>query len=221
MHCVIFLLLWFGSGVDMSVVWADYCTQLTTKSLAKILGQAFNPRYMSIDPPFLHQQDADSKRSSYEIPFYADNDVVSVGDFPAWETDHINYYEEKKAINDKKVVRVRDIFTQKSTGNPQISKTRPWECASKLTWMDLGINYFPRYIRSVECISNSCWYGHYNCKPKSFTVKVLRRKNGSCIRVNDKLLLLTSENFSSDYTELWVWEEVSVNFCCDCVTAPD
>ncbi|XP_075166871.1 trunk [Haematobia irritans] len=208
--------LFFGY-LAINLANTDYCTQLSTKSLAKILGQAFNPRYMSIDPPFLNQ-DSDSKRSSYEIPFYADNDVVSVGDFPAWETDHINYYEEKKAINDKKVIRVRDIFKQKSSSNDQLSKTRPWECASKLTWLDLGINYFPRYIRSVECISNSCWYGHYNCKPKSFTIKVLRRKHGSCIRINEKLLLLTSEHFSTDYTELWVWEEVSVNFCCDCVT---
>lgn len=200
-----------------SITSLDYCLQLSTKALAKIHGQAFNPRYMSIEPPSSNQE-ASSKRSSYKIPFYADNDIVSVGDFPAWEADHINYYEEKKESDLKyKNIRIRNIFNERMFVNPDVFKTRPWECSSKLTWIDLGLQYFPRYIRTVKCISQKCWYGHFNCKPKSFTIKILKKKSGSCIRISDKLLMLTLEEFSSEYTELWVWEEIAINFCCDCV----
>lgn len=213
---LLFVYIYLECFVIKTVI-SNYCTQLTTKSLAKIHGQAFNPRYMSINPPILNQ-DVGNKRASYEIPFYADNDVVSVGDFPAWETDHVNFYEKKNEDSWKqKIVRARNIFMERISAKTELFKTRPWECLSKLTWIDLGLHYFPRYIRSIECISKKCWYGHFNCKPKSFTIKVLKRKNGSCIRINEKLQLLTLEKFDSDYTELWVWEEISINFCCECV----
>ncbi|XP_017042798.1 protein trunk [Drosophila ficusphila] len=199
---------------------ADYCAELSTQSLSKILGQAFNPRYMSIDPP--GESDEKSyqlgyKRSSYELPFYADSDVISVSHFPAWETNHFALVEKKTSLRSKSL-RTRSAFMDR-VGHPRVEgfKQRPWECSSRINWIDLGLNYFPRYIRSIECIARKCWYDHYNCKPKSFTIKVLRRKTGSCIRINDKLILITAEKFENDYTQLWIWEEIAVNFCCECV----
>ncbi|XP_017026074.1 protein trunk [Drosophila kikkawai] len=197
----------------------DYCAELSTQSLSRILGQAFNPRYMSIDPPgeANHQQlPGGYKRSSNELPFYADSEVISVSSFPAWETNH--FASEAATTSHRKSVRTRSAFMDR-VGHARIDgfKQRPWECSSKINWIDLGFNYFPRYIRSVECIARKCWYDHFNCKPKSFTIKVLRRKTGSCIRINDKLILITAEKFKNDYTQLWIWEEIAVNFCCECV----
>ncbi|XP_052850919.1 protein trunk [Drosophila gunungcola] len=199
---------------------ADYCAELSIQSLSKILGQAFNPRYMSIDPPGEPEEKSYQlgyKRSSYELPFYADSDVISVSHFPAWETNHFAMVEKKESSRSKSL-RTRSAFMDR-VSHPRIDgfKQRPWECSSKINWIDLGLNYFPRYIRSIECIARKCWYDHFNCKPKSFTIKVLRRKTGSCIRINDKLILITAEKFENDYTQLWIWEEIAVNFCCECV----
>ncbi|KAH8408154.1 hypothetical protein KR222_002348 [Zaprionus bogoriensis] len=220
--------LWCTAGL-LCTVQQDYCAELSQKSLSMILGQAFNPRYMSIEPPGggggggRSKEDSGkfgSKRSSFDIPFYADNDVVSVGNFPAWETDHFLYYEKKEEDSLKtKSVQTRNVFGEAKGGygKPELFKTRPWECSSIINWIDLGLNYFPRYIRSIECIAKKCWYGHFKCKPKSFTIKVLRRKPGSCIHVSDKLIFITSDEYTNDYTQLWIWEEIAVNFCCECV----
>jgi len=207
----------FGSAQDD----ADYCAELSTQSLAKILGQAFNPRYMSIDPPGEPEEKSYQlgyKRSSYELPFYADSEAISVSHFPAWETNHFALVEKKEPARSKSL-RTRSAFMDRVGHYPRIDgfKQRPWECSSRINWIDLGLNYFPRYIRSIECIARKCWYDHFNCKPKSFTIKVLRRKAGSCIRINDKLILITAEKFENDYTQLWIWEEIAVNFCCECV----
>lgn len=217
--------LWCTVGL-LCTVQQDYCTELSQKSLSMILGQAFNPRYMSIEAPRGSHSKEDStkygnKRSSFDIPFYADNDVVSLGSLPAWETNHFAYYEEKNEDESlkKKSIEKRNVFGDSNGGHakPEIFKTRPWECSSIINWIDLGLNYFPRYIRSIECIAKKCWYGHFKCKPKSFTIKVLRRKPGSCIHVSEKLIFITSDEYANDYTQLWIWEEIAVNFCCECV----
>ncbi|KAH8263204.1 hypothetical protein KR044_005808, partial [Drosophila immigrans] len=197
----------------------DYCAELSPKSLSMILGQAYNPRYMSIEPP-PDPTKIGAKRSSLDVPpFYANDDVLSLGSFPAWETNHFTYFEQKEEDSLKrKTIHVRNVFEGGSgPGKHEMFKTRPWECSSIINWIDLGLNYFPRYIRSIECIAKKCWYGHFKCKPKSFTIKVLRRKPGSCIHVSDKLILITSDEFTNDYTQLWIWEEIAVNFCCECV----
>ncbi|XP_037927289.1 protein trunk [Teleopsis dalmanni] len=158
---------------------------------------------------------ATGNKRSYEIPFYADEDVVSTGDFPAWETNHFSYYEKKSDYSSSTFKR--NISPDKTSSQTQDSKSRPWQCTSKIKWIDLGLSFFPRYIRSVECISKKCWYGHYICKPKSFSIKVLRKKDDSCIRVSEKLMTMTSQTFDNDFADLWIWEEIAINFCCECV----
>ncbi|KAH8287951.1 hypothetical protein KR018_009293, partial [Drosophila ironensis] len=220
------LALYAAAGWAQEEEEADYCAELSTQSLSRILGQAFNPRYMSIDPPGESEEKSHQlgyKRSSYELPFYADTDTISVSNFPAWETNHFALVGRKEAPpggkgRSRRTLHTRSAFMDR-VGHARMDgfKQRPWECSSKINWIDLGLNYFPRYIRSIECVAKKCWYDHFNCKPKSFTIKVLRRKTGSCIRINDKLILITAESFKNDYTQLWIWEEIAVNFCCECV----
>ncbi|XP_068158495.1 protein trunk [Drosophila tropicalis] len=199
-----------------------YCAELSQKALSLILGQAFNPRYMSIGPPARPTEDAynfENKRFSHELSFYVDEDVISLGSYPAWDTNHFTFFEKKeKDLKQQKDRRSTNIFADKNAYvKSDLFKPRPWECLTKVNWIDLGLNYFPRYIRSIECVARKCWYGHFNCKPKSFTIKVLRRKAGSCIQISDKLIFITSEKFETDQTQLWIWEEIAVNFCCECV----
>lgn len=93
-------------------------------------------------------------------------------------------------------------------------QVRQWECQSKIRWQDLGPDYYPRYLRSVECTSQTCWYDMMQCRPRSFTVKLLRRKRDRC--VEDNGFKVGNMGLPHDLRELWVWEERAVNFCCDC-----
>ncbi|KAL1427816.1 hypothetical protein MTO96_003154 [Rhipicephalus appendiculatus] len=52
---------------------------------------------------------------------------------------------------------------------------KPWGCESRMEWLDLGEDRFPRYLRTVRCKGESCWFTHFQCKGRAFTVNVLRR----------------------------------------------
>lgn len=92
---------------------------------------------------------------------------------------------------------------------------RPWFCDSKIKWIDLGDDYYPRWIRTVECVKQSCWYGKYTCAPRSFTIKLLRRQSNKCTHSKKLLQMGLSSNKSQ---EIWIWEERAISFCCDCIS---
>lgn len=94
----------------------------------------------------------------------------------------------------------------------------PWKCDASIKWVDLGPDYFPRFLRSVECEEHFCWYKMFVCKPKSFAVKVLHRRRGVCADAAN-LRKISAFEFRGEFGELWKWEEVAVNFCCDCAVA--
>ncbi|GLV44047.1 trunk [Carabus blaptoides fortunei] len=183
------------------------CNQIPEPVLSEILGPAFNSRYMSIDQPFEIDMDAamnaaSSKRAPSAAPsFYVDDHFAQeISEMPAWNTDHY-----ARGIDGTGAGKVKRAV--KPGGG------RQWECEAKIRWQDLGPDYFPRYLRSVDCTSKSCWYDMLKCKPRSFTVKLLRRKRNQC--VNDGLKVGVV-GLPQDLRELWVWEERAVNFCCDC-----
>jgi hypothetical protein len=117
-----------------------------------------------------------------------------------------------------------------------------WSCEYELRWTDLGIDHYPRYIREVHCVQKNCWFGHFECRPKAFTVKVLKRWSDLCEIDTDQYLNMVynkqesgdlnpvhdhdtiAANKEVDYEvpaelqEKWVWEEIGVNFCCECTS---
>lgn len=96
--------------------------------------------------------------------------------------------------------RVRSLATQPlGAGRSSL----PWKCESEIVWTDLGANYYPRFLRNVRCTQENCWFGHFKCRPKAFTVNVLKRKKDSC-----------KDNGPG---EEWIFEERAVTFCCECV----
>lgn len=102
--------------------------------------------------------------------------------------------------------------------NDNLKKLYPWKCDASIKWIDLGPDYFPRFLRTVECTRHYCWYKKFMCKPKSFAVKVLHRRKGICADAAN-LRKISSFEFRSALGELWKWEEVAVNFCCECAIA--
>lgn len=178
------------------------CAELPMLVLENILGGAFNPRYMSIEHPIQTDSPSGTKRGvSYEEDFYV-VDEEQVDDDPAWVVNnHVFVAQKKYGLHRNK--RGVDYMQQ-------------WHCQSKIEWTDLGPDYFPRYLRSVVCLYGNCWFGLYKCKPRSFSVKLLRRKRGFCDDRSESDHKVGLTGLPKGLKELWVWEERKVNFCCDC-----
>ncbi|XP_070494365.1 protein trunk [Chironomus tepperi] len=203
------------------------CDELSALVLNDILGAAFNSRYMSIDEPKIEEDpepknEAGKRGANDFMPFYVDDTyAMEISDMPAWEVQHLKNTTESGEIEEgtsnesqKRVQRSNFRRRTETEGSSiQQQSKRPWECEAKIKWLDLGFDYYPRYLRTVECTRHSCFYGHFQCKPRSFTVKILRRRRGECVQTKNKIGI---EGLHGDLKELWVWEERAVNFCCDC-----
>lgn len=193
---------------------------------------------MSVDEPTLEeeleQKNAAGKRGAQDFqPFYVDDTyAMEISDMPAWEVHHLVNSTEKNSSSksqanpttnngqqQQRVARSNyrrrsdDFFNSGYQPPPPPQNKRPWECEAKIKWLDLGYDYYPRYLRTVECTRNSCFYGHFTCKPRSFTVKILRRRKGECVQTKNRVGV---SGLPGELKELWVWEERAVNFCCDC-----
>lgn len=216
------------------------CMVLPPTVLSDVLGPAYNSRYMSIENP-IEDDDSDYEESynkyvvqsapmkrkinSYR-PFYVDDTYVSqISDRPAWEVKHsMTQTRDKREmsdgenvsvnVNEEKLRFIRNVNSRNGVPIPPKGE-RPWKCESQIKWLDLGSDYFPRYLRTVECTKQFCWYGHFACRPRSFTVKILRRRNGECVS-SDNLHKIGIDGIPGELRELWIWEERAVNFCCDC-----
>lgn len=129
------------------------------------------------------------------LPFHVDPDYQRELP-PDFYLDIAWYYNTLENLPDaanKLLRRIRSVMLDQL----------PWKCDSKIVWNDLGDNYYPRFLRNVVCMNEKCWFGHFKCRPRAFTVNVLKRIRDSC---KDGL----------DDRE-WVFEERAVTFCCECV----
>lgn len=188
---------------------------------------------MSLEPPLLEEEfvveNAAGKRYQDQNfkPFYVDDTyAMELSSEPAWLANPLDLEKreilretsEKLSSNETRTKRdyTYNQEGRRKTGNNQQQQKRPWECEAKIKWLDLGRDYYPRYLRTVECTRHSCFYGQFTCTPRSFTVKILRRRRGECVQTN---LNVGIEGLHGDLKELWIWEERAVNFCCDCATS--
>lgn len=191
---------------------------------------------MSLDPPLVEEEfevDNPSGKRYHDQnikPFYVDDTyAMELSNEPAWEANPLDLERgSKREISDSSEkllsnsTRTRRDYSynqegRRKTGNiQQQQQKRPWECEAKIKWLDLGRDYYPRYLRTVECTRHPCFYGQFTCTPRSFTVKILRRRRGECVQTKHNV---GSEGLHGDLKELWIWEERAVNFCCDCAAS--
>ncbi|KAG5890407.1 hypothetical protein JTB14_026288 [Gonioctena quinquepunctata] len=187
-----------------------YCSEIPSLVLEEILGAAYNARYMSIDEPVIHSSDQNGKRMTTgdDLDFSVDSEFSeTIEDQPAWAiTNHVvetlGEYDHKRYVEKERYRRSSDYKQE-------------WHCKSRIKWIDLGPDYFPRYLRSVECLADKCWFDIYKCKPRSFTVKILRRRRNRCVTAAPGTKIGMA-GLPNSLKELWVWEERAVSFCCDC-----
>lgn len=185
------------------------CDPLPPELLKDILGSAYNPRYMRLELPKPNTNPSviglnNGKRETDpfdDLEFYVKDDFSQqIEEKPAWETDFTTIPKRKK----------RQV-------NSQNRRKDPWSCETRMKLIDLGEDYYPRYLRTADCQQDSCWYGRYTCQPKAFALRILKRRRGVCIPAKQLQKLGFSDN-QNRLTEMWVWEEKAVNFCCECVT---
>lgn len=211
------------------------CEELSEEELVHILGPAYNTRYMSINSPKSEDTSTGVRRipskkrgaEDEELLFAVDDTFAhEISEKPAWTVNHaaLSGDGQQPAGGDHR--QRRSTRDQKS---PEGGKLRPWECKPRIKWVNLGQDSFPRFLRTVECTKSSCFYQRYTCQPRSFTVKMLRRRRGHCVRVDGPRNATATEITTEEpqyktnaegqpvgLRELWVWEERAVNFCCDC-----
>lgn len=236
----------------------DDCERLPPEELGEILGAAYNTRYMSIQTPFMAPDDDDDQFTISGINSrkrFADGDedqdfavddtfVHELSDQPAWAVNHATLSRSRQQSTNERQKRStadgnrkdedinRDTrYIKGSSGGAGDKMKRPWECEARIKWIDLGDEYFPRYLRTVECAKTQCFYGRFTCQPRSFTIKLLRRRPGQCVSDSYGEPPITTEathqeeyrtgetGLPAGLRELWVWEERAVNFCCDCAAA--
>lgn len=170
------------------------------------------------EPPPFDKSNNYGKRDTGLKPFFVeDTYAVELSDKPAWEVTHLSDLEKENSqrADEQNVdsTRVKRANNRRKNDDTKHQST-PWTCESEIKWLDLGEDYYPRYLRTVECIRSACWYNIFTCQPRSFTVKVLRRRRGECVQTNNNI---GSDGLHGDLKEMWIWEERAVNFCCDCV----
>lgn len=209
------------------------CTQLQPDILIRVLGSAFNKRYMSIElPPDIGESEfstisttSDGQRSlrspaPNERPAFAVNgdefiaqQSADISDEPAWS----------RIFFDDRALRIRrQTSSTAAAGAANVDRfgrqpQMPWSCRAQIQWLDLGDEYFPRFLRSISCTKQKCWYGYFTCRPRSFLVRILRRRKGECVRTKTSQSSSVDDGYlPDDLRELWTWEEWPVNFCCDC-----
>lgn len=219
------------------------CEELPLVVLQRVLGPAFDARYMSVNRPMdtdsdyveMDNDDLDNqfKRKTEDRPsFYVTEDSPrALSSEPAWNMDWEKFggIRQKRSIDNIEIEKLkRSIPSIKLIHHTSIDKdleesidkmekersnTSPWRCENRVKWVDLGLDYHPSHVRTIECSKDKCYYGQFECRPKHFAVHILRRQRGSCANASN----LKTYGFVGDFAEVWEWVEVAINFCCDCV----
>jgi hypothetical protein len=205
------------------------CAKLSVSTLENVLGGAFNSRYMSVDVPTTDVPTNGKRGVSVDEDFFVQEDFVEQLDTePAWKLQNhveaakrkhvskgdVSLYGQAETRSNVNSDRMRGQMSRRSERG--VDLVEQWQCKSKIEWVDLGPDYFPRYLRKVVCQNQNCWFGLFRCKAKAFNVKLLRRKKEYCTNGEGNNTKVGFAGLPKELTELWVWEERAVTFCCEC-----
>ena len=130
--------------------------------------------------------------------------------YMAMDDTDLHYKVNQLPPQNRAHVTKRNITKRSSSISiDQITDPTPWTCQTGNEWKDLGRGFFPRHVRSVTCSSSTCWFGHFRCRPKHYTIKVLKKKWGECLRVY-------SSTGSPRYQDYWEEVEKKITVDCEC-----
>lgn len=163
---------------------------------------------------------------SSDNDFKAKNDEGSKPD-----QNSINYMRRKRQINryhndDNKIDRIKSRrksnvkpqkkvfstlkkFIRKSKKGKKV-KSLPWKCQFDIKWVRLDTDYYPPYIQSGSCQrQKKCFYDLYDCQPKKYGIKVLRRDPSKCNPI-------PALGNTTVYEEVWNEKQIDIYVACEC-----
>lgn len=85
----------------------------------------------------------------------------------------------------------------------------PWHCRLEKKWKKMGDGVFPRQVQTGRCVAKTCMMAMYECRPRKYAIRVLRRLDGHC----NPLPLFGS---NTTYEEVWVMDHYKVTVACEC-----
>lgn len=208
------------------------CKELPLLALRRIHGPAFDEHYMSINRPLDIDQDfnhSDSRRGTTTQPFYVNEEhSVLLSDKPAWKIPLESFSENhNRRRRDLTPIGVKiesnnnattEYLSDDETTLKRVKrkiKFEPWLCEAKIQWIDLGADYFPSYLRTTKCTKSKCFYNAYDCRRKSFPVRILKKHHGLCADATNLKIDGFDDN-NNKTAQVWEWVEVAINFCCEC-----
>ena len=84
-----------------------------------------------------------------------------------------------------------------------------WHCNTSVTWKDLGVLHYPRFVREVTCSTMSCMHGFYICRSQIYQIRVLTVRNE-----DEEEEITVPISLRQD----WKFTEVAVSVGCLCTT---
>lgn len=107
----------------------------------------------------------------------------------------------RKMKNRKKQKRKKlteDVFRKQS-----------WHCGMDKFWKKMDAGLFPAYVQTARCRRQTCMLGLFDCRPRKYRVKLLRRNDGSCSP-------LPTVGETTAYEETWSFVDYNVVVGCEC-----
>ncbi|ESP05350.1 hypothetical protein LOTGIDRAFT_152194 [Lottia gigantea] len=83
----------------------------------------------------------------------------------------------------------------------------PWSCVTDSHWKILGEHLYPSRILEVQCMSDTCWYGHYNCTSVVVSVQVLKL----CLAAR-----CSDHRIPTTLRRSWLFVDVDMSVGCQC-----
>lgn len=95
--------------------------------------------------------------------------------------------------------------------NDNNSDHPPWHCHMEPVWQQLP-DTFPEYLETGRCRRRPCYGGHYECRPRYYTTRVLKRLPGRC----NPVPVIGDDDDRQRFEEAWTVEDVKVVVGCEC-----
>ena len=83
----------------------------------------------------------------------------------------------------------------------------PWTCRQRFAWRHLGEHVYPSRLYEAVCEGRTCWYGHFNCTPITYTLHVLQVCLHGC----------QDQRVPFPLRSRWQWTDLNVTVGCQCV----
>lgn len=230
---------WAGpSDATLHVNDTTDCAIIPLEVLKRLHAAAVDRTFMSADPPYADielQAEFNGGRkirrkivddaTAFEI---SDTQFEVMSDQPAWdivwnalgatESEHRPEPLELKLDLDDPVTSTTTTTTpfHKRNGfrGHRAGSRLPWRCDSQHDWIQLPIDFHPRFLRIAQCTRRTCWlHGNYECSPKRMSVQLLQRHiDGGCVDAAN----LKQYGFGAAMAESWRWVQADVSVYCEC-----